>query len=242
MKKIIALVLALCCIFAIVSCNGNSGNVDEATSAKLAEVLQMFDDSIPTRAETKTTEKIGNVVLESTALLATGMMADGTKASLYEGSFQSLREVGNSLEMKVEQPESKWYIEGKGVSTDKGITFDAEAGDFAPTEGFIKLAISDSMISEAKWNEEDSTLTLTVTQEHATNVVAAYLEEGQTIDSDIVITIVTAGGRITGLKLEFSTPTHTVNVGEDGGTLEIPSTSVTIDTKYIYGLQTISFE
>ena len=81
MKKIIAALLILCCMFSVVSCSmfgggeqddTGLGNIDEATAAQIDKVLSMFDDSIPTQSETKTTETVGNVIIESSAYLVTG--------------------------------------------------------------------------------------------------------------------------------------------------------------------------
>lgn len=239
MKKIVAVILAICCVFGAVSCG--SGNMDEVTSAQLDAMLNMFDDSIPTKSETYTTETVGNVKIESYATLVTGQI--GTlKASIYEGSYQSLSEVGNTLNMVKTETETRWFVEGKGVSTDKGVTYDAEQGDFAPTEGFIKVKISKKMVSEAKYNEADSTLELTIPQKYATDVVGAYLERGQTIDSDIKVTLTSAGGRITGLKLQYSIPAHSVTVEDSGVEVPIPETTIVVEAKYSYGLQTINLE
>ena len=240
MKKIIAVILALCCIFTVVSCD--QGTMDEVTSAQLDAMLEMFDDSIPTKSETYTTETIGkNVVIKSRATLVSGHIGS-LKASVYEGSYQSLSEVGNTLSMVKTETESKWYVEGKGVSTDKGVTFNAEEGDFAPTEGFIKIKISKNMVSEAEYDEQTSTLKLTIPKKHATEVVGAYLEKGQTIDSDIIVTLTCAGGRITGLKLEYSIPTHMITVPESETEIQVPDTTVVVEAIYSYGLQSITLK
>ena len=246
MKKLIAALLAFCCIFAVASCDQNptpdvNPTLDEEISAQIDAVLGMFADSVPTKSETYTTETVAGLKIESSAYLATGQIG-GKNVSVYEGSYQSLSEVGNNFDMVQTETESKWYIEGQGVSTDKGVTWDAEAGDFAPKEGFIKISLKKSSIKEAEYYPETSTLVLTIDKAHATEVVAAYLEEGQTIDSDIEITIVTAGGRITGLKLEYSIPAHDIDVPDSDSTITVNNTTIVVDAKYSYGLQTITFE
>jgi hypothetical protein len=250
MKKIIAALLILCCMFSVVSCNmlgGNGdgddglGNIDEATAAQIDNILGMFDDSIPTKAETRTTETVGNVIIESSAYLVTGTVG-GKKASVYYGNYQSLSEIGNTFDMVNRAPESKWYIEGQGVSIDKGVTWDATAGDFAPTEGFIKVVLNKSKIKEAEYNEATSTLKVTIAKEYATEVVAAYLEKGQTIDSDITITIVTAGGRVNGLKLEYYIPAHEISVPDSDAKIPVQQTDIVVDAKYSYDIQTITLE
>ncbi len=255
MKKIIALLLALCCLFAVVSCNDNntdgdgSGNgdgsgdnsvLDGAAGEQMKAVLEMFDDSIPTRSDTTTTQTIGgNVVLESTASLVTGTI-EGKAVSVYNGSYSSLREVGNTLNMTAPQTESKWYVEGKGVTDDKGATWDAEADDFAPKEGFIRLNLSAEMVYEAVYDEVYESLLLKIKKEHATSVIGAYLEEGQTIDSDIEVTVVTAGGRITGIKLAYTVPKHEISVDDSDAKIEVQETKVVIDAKYQYNHQKIN--
>ena len=247
MRKLIAALLALCCIFAVVACDNQGGedeglgNLDEATAAQVDAVLNMFDDSIPTRSETNTTENVGQVVIKSSAYLATGQIG-GKKASVYEGSYQSLSEVGNNFDMVQTEKKSKWYVEGQGVSTDKGVTWNAEEGDFAPDEGFIKISLKKSKIKSAKYYTATSTLEVVIDKAYATEVVAAYLEPGQTIDSDITITIVTAGGRITGLNLVYSIPSHEIQVPDSDATILIPETKITVDAKYSYGLQTITLD
>ena len=247
MKKLIAALLAFCCIFAVVSCDttpevdDSNENLDEEMVAQIDAVLAMFEDSIPTKSVTNTSETVGGFTIKSSAYLATGMI-NGKKASVYEGSYQSLSEVGNTFDMVTTETESRWYIEGEGVSTDKGVTWDSEAGDFAPKSGFIKLSVKKSQIKEAEYYTGTSTLELVVDKAYATEVVGSYLEAGQSIDSDIIITIVTAGGRVTGLKLEYTIPAHQIDVEDSEAVINVPETTIVVDAKYSYGLQNITFE
>ena len=241
MKKIIALILALCCLFAVVSCSGNP-NLDEASAAQIEAVLRMIDDSIPTKSVTETIQTIGNnVVIKSKASLVTGQI-DGKAVSKYDGQYSSLRAVGNAFNMTEPEIESRWYVEGLGVSTDKGQTYDETKGDFAPNEGFIKLKISQKIVSEASYDEKTGILVMKIDKENATKVVSPYLERGQTIDSDLVVTIVTAGGRITGIKLEYTIPAHTIDVENSDVQMEVQDTQVVIDAKYEYNHQKITLE
>ena len=83
---------------------------------------------------------------------------------------------------------------------------------------------------------------MTIAKEYATEVVAAYLEKGQTIDSDITITIVTAGGRVNGLKLEYYIPAHEISVPDSDAKIHVQQTDIVVDAKYSYDIQTITLE
>lgn len=244
MKKIIALMLILCCVFALFSCGAN---LDAASSAQLEKINEMLATSIPTKSETVTTHTIGNVVLESTATLVTGRIG-GKAVSVYESVIQELAPVENDLDHIKETEEVIWYMEGKGVSDDNGGSWDEEGEDFAPKAGSMLLNLKGGSIKEGSYDEATETLVLVYDAGGANGVVGAYLEGGEKIESDLKVTIVTNGGSLVSIKLEYTIPSHDIQVDvkseEDGKeqttkeTITVPEAKVTIEAKYEYDIQT----
>ena len=239
MKKIIALILALCCVFAVVSCGG--APVDDSVAAQVENVKTLFKTSIPTKTITTTTHSVGSTTLTSVATLTTGMV-NGKDVSIYVNDSESLAEVSNDLNPIKTTNTTIWFMEGKGTSTDKGKTWDAAGEDFGPTAGSIKIKIDASRATETTYDEATSTLVMKYSAENANNVLKSYLEEGQKIESDLTVTVVVSGGQVTGIKLEYKIPEHTVAVEGQTEPITVQETTVVINAVYEYDLQDVTLE
>lgn len=244
MKKIIALMLALCCVFAVVSCGGTQ--YDDETSAKVAEISAMFSTSVPTKTVTTTVHTVGSTILTSTSTLTTGMLNSKT-VSVYVNNTEELAQVSNSLDPINRKTETLWYMQGKGTSSDKGATWDPEGTDFAPTAGAIKLNLTVAAESVV-YDADSSTLEMVFSAANATTVVKRYLGKDQKIESELKVTVVTSGGSVSSIKLEYEIPEHTITVegveNEDGSaaTVTIQKTTVVITAVYEYDLQDVTLD
>ena len=244
MKKIIALLLCLCCVCALFSCGSN---LDAASAEQLAKINEMLATSIPTKSETTTTHTIGNVKLVSTAVLVTGLVG-GKAVSVYEAVAQELAPVENDLNHVKETEEVLWYMEGKGTSDDNGGSWDEEGEDFAPQAGSMLLNLSAGSVKEGTYDPETETLVIVFEAGSATDVVKEYLGKNEKIESDLKVTIVTNGGSLISITLEYTIPAHDLEVeiesttdGEDETTKEtitVPEATVVIEAKYEYDIQT----
>lgn len=247
MKKIIALMLALCCVFAVVSCGGGGAEVGDEITTKVNEIKNMFATSVPTKTVTTTTHTVGSTILTSTATLTTGML-NSKEVSVYINETEELAQVSNSLDPIDRKTETLWYMEGKGTSKDKGATWNAEGENFAPVAGSIRVRLDASKATETTYDEDKGELVMTFSKDNATDVVKSYLVEGQKIESELVVTVTTSGGSVSSIKIEYTIPEHTITVegatNEDGSaaTVTIQETSVVIYATYEYDLQDVTLD
>lgn len=245
MKKIIALMLVLCCMLAVVSCGPDPSS--DPTAARVEEVKEMFKTSIPTKTVTTTVHKVESTVLTNTATLTTGNV-NGKKVSVYVNNIEELAQVSNSLDPIDRRTTTLWYMEGMGTSKDKGATWDPEGTNFAPVAGAIRLQLDMGKATETTYDEATYTLVMKYAAKDANAVVSSYLTEDQKIDSDLVVTVVTSGGNVASIKLEYTIPSHDKTVegatNEDGSavTITIPESTVTITAVYEYDLQDVTLD
>lgn len=245
MKKILALILAACCVLALVSCVG--GATDEETTMRVNEIKEMFATGVPTKIVTTTVHTVGSTILTSNATLVTGILNSKT-VSVYINDIEELAQVSNSLDPISRKTETLWYMQGKGTSKDKGVTWDSEGVDFAPAAGSIKINLDVNKATTVKYDEATETLVMTFDAANANSVVDSYLAEGQKIESDLTVTVGTSGGSVTMIKLEYKIPEHTIDVegatNEDGSavTVTIQETTVVITAVYEYDIQDVTLE
>ena len=241
MKRIIAILLALCCVFSVVACDNKGGDSTGGQELDtLAKFSAMFASSVPTKSVTEVTEEFGGVTLNSVYTLTTGT-ANGKATSIYTSSVETLNSIENAeLKLKKTSKQEKWYYEGLGISTDKGRRWNADGVDFAPVAGSLALNLKEEYIEfyEYKVNDATETLYLEVTYEYATTVLSAFLNDDQVIDEDVYITVVAAGGRITSMQIEYCVYQH--DVGSDDNSVVFDDMVVLIDVSYSYDIQDIN--
>lgn len=236
MKKILSILLLVACVFSVASCNKNKGG----SGFSLANYETYFASSVPTKAVTKVSQTISTTTLESVTTLTTGSLADGTKASVYESNVQTFNDI-ESLELNYikEKKTVKWYCEGKGISTNKGRTWDAEGLDFANGPIYINLD-SELYDGNISYDNATDTLVLGVSAENSATALASFLEDGQKFEYDSTITIAASGGRISSIKVEYSVDPY--DIGDDiANMIEIEEIKVVIEASYSYDYQTINF-
>lgn len=242
MKKIIALMLVLCCMLAVVSCGPTTEDPTDPVAIAVEEVKGMFKTSVPTKTVTTTVHKVESTVLTNVATLTTGSV-NSKAVSIYVNNIEELAQVSNSLDPIDRRTTTLWYMEGMGTSKDKGVTWDPAGTDFAPAAGAIRLQIDKNKATETTYDEATSTLVMKYAAKDANNVIKSYLAEDQKIDSDLTVTVVTSGGNIASIKLEYTVPSHESTSTEDPAvTVTIPEAVVTITAVYEYDLQDITLD
>lgn len=224
MKKIIAIILAITCAFAMFSCQEEKADPIETLNA-------MYKASVPTKVVTDTTEVLGSITLTGTSTLKTGKI-DGKIATTYTYSYQELRSIEDGVD-SVEKPwievsGTKEYYEDKGVRVNGG-SWDSDEFNFAPAAGSIAINISNENIKDFKEDAATKTVTFTV----AADKSAAVFGEENAIAANVSVTITHDGAVITGITLSY-----TVESTED----EYPDAVVTIKTVYTYDLEEITID
>ena len=222
MKKIIAIVVAIACLVALVSCGAN--DVDK--------VGAMFEASRPTKTVVATTQQFGDTILESEYTLITGLIGD-LKASVYEATYDELISVeegsGETIyDSVVEKYECLEYLEGYGVRKTEGVTvgkWDAEAENFASANGPMSLNLSSEYIKTFTY--EAGKLRCVVAAKNTAEVLGI----AEDLAVDVSIELTDDGASITSVII-----TYTIPADEEA---EVPETIITIKAFYFYDLQKI---
>jgi predicted small lipoprotein YifL len=244
MKKIFAILLVVACMFSVVSCNlfGPKEEPEEQPKDRADIVLfnQMLKESVPTQAVTVVEQKLGRTTFESTYTLTTGTVA-GKAATTLESKVQTLKSVQEGNTEAIETTtEYLWYLEGKGISENRGRKWDPEGTNFAPKVGTLIFNLKSENFEEIEYDEEKSTLYLTVLADKSTEVLKNFLAPEQVFEYDAFITITAAGGRIISITVEYTIPGDVI--GDIDNLIDVEEIEVVISTTYSYGLQEIDMD
>lgn len=224
MKKIVALILALVCLFACVACQ----EPEEPTPEGITKIAAMYKTANPAKTVVHTVQDFGEYKLEGETTLTIGTY-NGKEAALYTYVYQELADVEqmNSIAKRSVQG-SKEYFEGRGVREnaiiDESARFDRKAENFAPATGAIALNLDETALTDVVY--ENGIFTATV----PTTGLKTVFGEDTTITTQTAITISVAGNMITGVTLTYTIPSLTA----------APDVTVTITASYIYDVQTVT--
>ncbi len=223
MKKVISLVLTLALLsILLVSCGGNAG-VDT--------VEKCYEQSNPYKITVVSTQTF-TIPLECTTTIVRGEVdgkavavetVKGTRLlSIEEGSGREILEATQEIDT------TRWYQEGKGVSTNKGKTWDATAPSFVSERGGMALDLSDtSVMKNLKF--ENNKLSFTVAGADATKIFPKIDADGTAGDVSVIIT--TDGQRVNSVDVSWTVPaTPLAQIGE---------ISVKIVATYDYGYNAV---
>lgn len=239
MKKILAILLVLACLFSVASCNKKQ----EAAEENLQKFSNMFASSVPTQAVTVVTQEFNNgVALESNYTLTTGTV-DGKTASTLVSSVQTLSDITEgTLNYKTTKVTNEWYYEGFGTSTNKGKSWNAEGTNFAPVAGSLGMNLHQDYIAYYDYKVEGNTetLILEVYEENSYEVLKNFLGVDQNFEYYTIITIVAAGERISSVEIEYLVYEHEVGTMENY--VEVSDMYITIHVDYSYDIQDINFD
>ena len=235
MKKIIAMILALACVFAVSSC-GEEEVEKTAEQIAVETTLSYYAASVPTRIQTNTERVYGDnfYTLKGEYILETGKTADGLLITVQTYEQDKLRTVAEGSDSVVLEPiytetGSEEFLEGSGRRTNGKKWVDG--ANFAPTAGSIALNLPYDKLTDVTYTtaKYSNVLSFTVAEDNAADVFGAN-EDGDCIldnESDVLVTITNNGAVITGVTIEYT-------VEEDD---DFPGQTVVIDTVYGYELQ-----
>ena len=227
MKKIICFILVLALgTFAMIACNNDDDGPSDA-----ARVAAMFEASQPTKSVVVTEQQFGTNNLKGVYTVTVGTV-DGAEAAVEtteqyrlttipEGSGQEI------MDYQLVESNKREYIAGKGVRVNGG-NWDGTAPSIIPVKGAMSINMSDSLISNARY--ENKTLTFTVSAANS----AAVFGEASTLAADSTVTITNDGVRITGITI-----TYILGADAEAGLQE---TVVTITATYTYDLEPITID
>ena len=243
MKKIIALILALCCVFAFSSCDFVNGVIDSIFGGEeevdgVAVFKELYSVSEPTRVETNYTISLGGFNLRGNSILATGALSDGSAATVLTYEYPVLQTVqagaGTEITPITGEPlkGSREYVEGKGERIDGG-AWDEYGMDFAPQAGSIAINVDASLVKNLVYNESGSTRTLSFTVPEANTSQVFGNDYEITSDANVVITANSAV--VTGLSISY-----TEAIESEDEDIEYPIASITVTVDYSYGIEEIT--
>lgn len=252
MRKILALLLIICCCLSVVSCKDKTGdnNPNAASKSDLQHFVDMFAASAPKKSEATTTIFANNIELISTYTLTTGTVG-GKAASVFESVVTTLNDVENdqgNLNEKTTKKTTYYYLEGKGTRTNKG-KWKADGVDFAPEAGDIYLDLNKNYFSRTEYYETESAETLVLyidedlneTNGYAKKVLARFIPQDQPFGYETKITITATGGRISRILINCIDYEHFI--GDEYDPVTISDAKLTIDVKYSYNIELdIDFE
>ena len=248
MKKILAVLLVLCCTLSVVSCNlFNKDKSDSETGEGVEKFEKMLLESVPTSSNTVVTHEVNESVITNTFSLVTGTVS-GKKAAVYTNTVHTPSEIEDRvLQYLKPKSETVWYLEGYGTSTNKGASWKDSGKDFSPVAGSLAIDLSAKYIKSSSYSKDgaNETLDVTMTAENATVALANFLDAKQTINQDVTITITAAAERISSITIKYVIPEHEITVEntdkdstEDRDPVFLENVTVIIKAEYSYKTDT----
>ena len=224
MKKIIAFTLVLVTALSVlIGCAGNKG---------IDEINECYARSYPHKIVVESTQQFGSKSLFSITEIVRGKVG-ADEVSKKVSSLERLRSIEDGSGVDVYGPietvkEEIWYRDGKGISFDKGNSWDETGVNFFPEKGGIAIDLKEDLMDDV--NYEDGKLSFTV----AKNNTKAFFGNNTTITEKVTVEIITGGGFVTEVKMSWVEPENTLT--------GVEMTNVSIKAQYIYDQQNISLD
>ena len=226
--RITALVLLVALLVPVcVSCKK-----EEAAPSSASVIAEMYKNSAPTKAVSKTVQTTGDIVLSGTYTLVTGTIG-GKAAAVYEEHYQEMRSVesgGESTTIYDYIKDSLYqYVEGKGtrqldVNTHNVISdWNPNGKTYAIEQGSFAINLNGNVTGE-QYN--GTTYTATVPQANTKNVF------GYEIAANVAVTVVNNGAEIISVRIEYNLPAEG----------EVKETHVVMDIEYTYDNERITLD
>ncbi len=204
MKKIICLLLAITCVFALISCSDKDAE----------NFVKLVNESVPTKITTHTHFTYGS---EEPLVGRFVTTVDGSKTTLeYEYQRNAIPGVDDSEDPVMTISGTVQYSDGK-YSEDGGETWTAETPDAAAMQ--IKFNLDLKKLG--KYELDGNTLTATLTSKNVFDVLGLTLEGVS--DDGVTLTVNTNGTYLTAVTVSY-----TKVISENN------SADVIIDTSYTY--------
>ena len=237
MKKLVAILLALACMFSIVACGGTGEDgepsISPESSSEAQKILDSFAELIRTSDPNKSyvTTETGSkdISLFSSQMTQKGELS-GKEAAISVYFEEQLNEVG-AYEPKTEIRETKEYVEGMGLRINGGSWDATQLDNFVRKIQPYRINLDATLIKGLLVNEEQTVITFVVPKDNVGDVFDKFNASALTsINSDVTVRIETDGASVTVMELEYA--------AKSVAHMENPT--VKIRAEYDYSLQGIT--
>ena len=218
MKKIVALLLAVLCIFTVVSCGKDDNNDDSSTSnaEQVAAIADVINSSAPTTIVTVTEYAKGDDVYKGR--FETEVDKNPEK-SIFTFSYTRPARIADAADSDVVSVAGKVYYKNGQVSVNEGDTWTAAGSSYME----LDISLEASKLKSYTISEDGGTLTAVATAENAERILGTKVSA----EGDVTITIVTNSVYLYNVRVAYT--------AKDTGA------SVVVDTSYDYRVHTLEF-
>ncbi|MBR2650316.1 MAG: hypothetical protein IKD45_01515 [Clostridia bacterium] len=201
MKKIICLLLALCCTLAMFSCanneGGDNGDGNGGEDALAVEKINSVIDSVsPTRIVTHVDYKIGDETYKGRY---TTEIDRASEKSTFDFSYQRLAIPGEDVsDSHIMTIAGKVYYKNGEASKNEGANWEAVGAGRGYLE--FSLDLSENKLKSYEFSEDKCDLTATVAKADAMRVLGTDID----CDGDITVSVDTNGEYLYGVKITYT--------------------------------------
>ncbi len=240
MKKLIAILLVLACMFALAACGGGTSNTPGTSLTPPAanetqDILDALSDlirtSVPTQSKVNTVTGTADINLKSETVITMGELS-GKEAALYVHEEEVLNDLG-ATEAKSLVVETMEFVDGMGlrVNAASGGVWEPDGASFVRRITPYRMELDATLIKSLLVNEDRTEFSFVIPLDNASDVLTGIDSKTTTsMLSDISVTIKTDGSAVTYMELNYSTK----NVSH----FENPTVKVVAE--YSYDLQSIT--
>ena len=239
MKKLIAILLALACMFAVCACStppagGNNNNpslkppADTSAQEILDALSELIRTSTPTQSQVSTVTGNADINLKSDLTITMGELS-GKTAALYVHEYETLNDIGSDVAKSL-IVETKEYVDGMGLRIDGGI-WETEESSFVRRITPYRMNLDNTLIKSLLVSEDGLVVSFIVPMDNAADVFTSFDAKAiASMTSDISVRIETDGSSVTYMGIEYATKSVT----------NMANPVVTIKAQYSYDLQRIT--
>ena len=238
MKKLIAILLALACVFSLAACSvGGNGDLDQTPAneseeqALLDALSELIRTSEPNKSTVTTETGTKDIVLYSEMITQKGMLGD-KEASLYTYEYETLNDLGDK-NLKTVHFESKEYVNDPnlGLRVDGG-TWESNASNFVRKIQPYRMTLDAAYIKDLRTDKEETKFSFSVPQDYVSDIFTNFdAKTLATINSDVSVYIETDGASVLSIQIEYAMKSNVA---------QLKNPTVKIVATYDYHIQPIT--
>ncbi len=220
MKKLISLLLVIVVCAAMLS----------SCAADVDIVTECYRRSNPYTITVTSTQQFDNDTLEHKTVLKRGQVGqEHVSVKITEGEkFMSIADGSTEVIYKYIEDEGTtlWWRENLGVSSNKGVSYDAEGEDFFPAQGEIALNLDDNSAMKNIGYESDNLTYGKLSFTVPADKTAVVFGENAEIVTDVNVVITTDTAVVKSVVIEYTVPANS--------SANIEAMFVKIEARYEY--------